>query len=279
MSRTARILQVLVCLLLLGGCATLPPGSKHDARDPWERMNRATYKFNDGFDRAIAQPVARGYRKVTPNFAQTGVRNFMDNLNYPITMINDLLQGEIKAFGNDLSRFMVNSTLGIGGLLDPATRAGLDKNDRDFGQTFGKWGIKKGPYLVLPFLGPSDVRDGIGRLGNVYATPRHYLFNSYWDWGLYVLDAVDTRARLLDTTKILESAYDPYSFLRNAYLQNRDFKVHGDQSHPQEEDQEQKLMQELDQEDSGAAPQAPATTPPGTQPPPPGPPPQQPPKP
>jgi phospholipid-binding lipoprotein MlaA len=266
MSRSRRVSLLPLCLLLLCGCATLPPGSKRDARDPWERMNRATYTFNDKFDHAIAQPVARGYRKVTPHFMQTGVRNFMDNLNYPITMVNDLLQGQFKPFLNDFSRLLLNTTIGLGGLLDPATAAGLDKNDRDFGQTFGKWGISKGPYVVLPFLGPSDVRDGIGRLGNVYATPRHYLFNSYWDWGLYLVDAVDARARLLDATKLLESAYDPYAFLRNAYLQNRDFKVHGDQSHTQEQDQEDKLMQELEQEDSGAAP--PQSSPPQAQPPP-----------
>ncbi len=266
MSRSRRVSLLSLCLLLLCGCATLPPGSKRDTRDPWERMNRATYKFNDSFDHAIAQPVARGYRKVTPHFMQTGVRNFMDNLNYPITMVNDLLQGQFKPFVNDFTRLLLNTSIGLGGLLDPATAAGLDKNDRDFGQTFGKWGITKGPYVVLPFLGPSDVRDGIGRLGNVYATPRHYLFNSYWEWGLYLVDAVDSRARLLDTTKLLESAYDPYAFLRNAYLQNRDFKVHGDQSHNQEQEQEDKLMQELEQEDAGATP--PQSPPPQAQPPP-----------
>jgi len=277
MSPSTRASLLSLCLLLMCACATLPPGSKRDPRDPWERMNRATYKFNDKFDRGIAQPVARGYRKVTPHFVQTGVRNFMDNLNYPVVMINDLLHGQFRPFVNDFSRLLLNTTLGLGGLFDPATQAGLDKNDRDVGQTLGKWGLNKGPYLVVPFIGPSDIRDGAGRLGALYLTPRHYVFNNYTGWGLWLVDSIDARARLLDATKLLESAYDPYAFLRNAYLQNRDFKVHGDQSHNnQEQDQEDKLMQELEQEDSGTA--APAGPPPQQSAPPPEPPPQSPPR-
>jgi len=267
MSRTARASLPLLCLLLLCGCATLPPGSKRDQRDPWERMNRATYTFNDKFDKAIARPVARGYRKVAPHFVQTGVRNFFDNLNYPVVMVNDMLQGEFKPLVNDFSRLLLNTTLGIGGLFDPATAAGLDKNDRDLGQTFGKWGMPKGPYVVLPFLGPSDVRDGFGRLGDEYSSPRHYISNRYWSWGLWLVDSVDERSRLLDATRLVDQSYDPYAFLRNAYLQHRDFKVHGDRSHSDEEQQqEEKLMEEMGTDDAASAPAAPA---PGSAPPPP----------
>ena len=263
MTRTRRVPLLSLCLLLLCGCATLPPSSKPDARDPWERMNRTTYKFNDAFDRAIAQPVARGYRKVTPQLVQTGVRNFMDNLNYSVVMVNDLLQGQFKPFANDFSRLLLNTTVGIGGLFDPATAAGLEKNDREFGQTMGKWGVPKGPYVVLLFLGPSDVRDAFGRLGNEFSTPRHYVSNTYTSWGLWLLDSVDERARLLDATKIVESSYDPYAFLRNAYLQHRDFKVHGDRSHSDEEQQqEEKLMEEMGQDDADATPAAPQSPPP-----------------
>ena len=258
-STTTRVSLLSVGLLLLCGCATLPPGSKPDPRDPWERMNRATYKFNDKFDKAIARPVARGYRRVTPHFVQTGIRNFLDNLNYPIVMVNDLLQGQLKSFFNDTVRLVVNTTLGIGGLLDPATAAGVEKNDRDFGQTLGKWGVKKGPYLVLPFLGPSDVRDTVGRVGDEYSTPRHYIRNNYVNYGLWALDAVDTRARLLDATKLVESAYDPYAFLRNAYLQRRDFKVSGGAS-PSEEERERQLMEQAGGEDDTAP--APTRSPP-----------------
>jgi len=271
MSRITRASLLSLCLLLLCACATLPPGSKRDARDPWERMNRATSISNDKFDRAIARPVARGYRKATPHFVQTGIRNVFDNVDTTIVMVNDLLQGQFKPFVNDFSRLLLNTTLGLGGLFDPATAAGLDKNDRDFGQTLGKWGLKSGPYLVLPFLGPADVRDTFGRVADTYSTPRTYIRNTYWNYGSWLLEKVDARSRLLDVDRLLDSAYDPYAFLRNAYLQHRDFKVHGDRSHNNEEqDQEDKLMQELDQEDSGsAAPAPPPEEPPPKSPPPP----------
>lgn len=239
----------MLCLLL-AGCAALPPGAR-DPRDPWERMNRTTYKLNDKFDKAIARPAARAYRR-TPRAVQTGVHNFFTNLDYTIVILNDLLQGQIKPFASDTARLVINTTLGIGGLFDPATRAGLDRNERDFGQTLGKWGVKTGPYLVLPFLGPSDVRDTFGRLGDDFSTPRQYIRNPYWDYGLYLLEVVDLRASLLDATRALDNAYDPYAFMRNAYLQNRDYKVNGGQS-KSEEEQEEKLLEGAGEEPSQPA--------------------------
>jgi phospholipid-binding lipoprotein MlaA len=253
---TIRTLLLSLCLwLVLAGCAALPPG-KREPRDPWERMNRATFRFNDKFDRAVARPVARGYRAVTPRFVQTGIRNVYDNVDTTIVMLNDLLQGEFKAFASDTGRLLLNTTVGIGGLADPATALGLDKNDRDFGQTLGKWGVGSGPYLVLPFLGPSDVRDGFGRLADTYSTPRTYIKNNYWYWGVWLLEAVDRRSRFLDTDRLMDTAYDPYAFLRSAYLQHRDFKVNGGQS-SSEEEQERKLMEE-----AGEDQQTPESTPP-----------------
>jgi phospholipid-binding lipoprotein MlaA len=276
MPTTTRVSLLSLCLLLLVGCATLPPG-KRDPRDPWERMNRATYRFNDKFDRAIAQPVARAYRKVTPQFAQTGVRNFMDNLDYPIVILNDLLQGQFTPFISDTGRLLLNTTLGIGGLFDPATAVGLDKNDRDFGQTLGKWGVKKGPYLVLPFLGPKDVRDTVGLAADDFSTPRQYIRDPYINYGLWLLDKIDARARLLDATKLVESAYDPYAFVRNAYLQHRDFKVNGGRSQSEEE-QEQRMLEESG-EDQAAPATPPPQSPPAQAPPPQAAPPQAPPPP
>jgi phospholipid-binding lipoprotein MlaA len=252
-----------VGLLLLAGCAALPTG-KRDPRDPWERMNRATYRFNDKFDKAIARPVASGYRSVTPHFVQTGIRNAYDNVDTTIVMLNDLLQGELRAFASDTGRLLLNTTVGIGGLFDPATRLGLDKNDRDFGQTLGKWGVKSGPYLVLPFLGPCDLRDSFGKLADTYSTPRTYIHNNYWNYGLWLLEKVDARSRFLDTDRTLDSAYDPYSFLRNAYLQRRDFKVNGGQS-SSEEEQERQLMEQAGEDQQGTegapAPQPPSQPP------------------
>ncbi len=272
---TAPVRRTLLplCLLLLAACAT-QPGVRSNPRDPWERMNRVTYRFNDAFDRAIAKPVARGYRKVTPHAVQTGIGNFLDNLQSPVVMVNDLLQGQFKALASDTGRLLLNTTVGIGGLLDPATAAGLDKNDRDFGQTLGKWGLKTGPYLVIPFLGPSDIRDAAGRVGDIYSDPRHYIRNNWLSWGLWGLGAVDTRARFLDADAAITGAYDPYAFIRNAYLQHRDFKVDGERS-TSEEDQEEKLIEEAGEDQQAPAPAAsksppeshPAQSPPAQSPP------------
>ena len=213
----------LVCLAAVG-CASQAP-LKRDPRDPLERVNRATFAFNDTLDRAITKPLARTYRKVTPHFMQKGVSNFMDNINYPITIVNDLLQAKFKPAVSDTGRFLLNSIVGVGGLFDPATDAGLDKNNEDLGLTLGKWGVHQGPYLVLPILGPSTFRDGFGRLGDEFITPQNYINNQ---WIRYVLDGLyylDTRARLLDVEGALDTAYDRYAVLRSVYLQHRQYEV------------------------------------------------------
>ncbi len=246
---------------IAGGCAALPPG-KGNPRDPWERMNRTTYRFNDALDRAILKPVARGYRSVTPRVVQTGVGHFFDNAEYPIVMLNDLLQGEFKPFLTDTGRLLLNTTVGIGGLFDPATAVGLDKNDRDFGQTLGKWGVSSGPYFVIPILGPSDVRDTFGRVADTFADPPSYLRNPYWRYGLWGLRNVVRRADLLDAERALEGVYDSYAFVRNVYLQHRDFKVNGGES-AGEEEREQKLLEEAGPDEQEPQPTpSPQTTPP-----------------
>ena len=262
MSSTTRACLAALLLLLAAGCASQPPG-RPDPRDPWERMNRATYAFNDKFDKALFRPVARGYRAAVPHVVQTGIRNAFDNVDSTITMVNDLLQGEFTPFVRDTGRLLVNTVIGIGGLFDPATAMGLEKGDRDLGQTLGKWGVKSGPYLVLPFLGPSDVRDTFGRAGDAFSTPRTYISNTYWNYGSWALEKVDWRSRVLDSDHLLDSAYDPYAFLRNAYLQNRQFKVRGANSQGQE-DEEQKMLEESGI-DSGPQPQQ--SQPPPAQPP------------
>src|SRR5262249_45832272 len=158
---------------------------------------------NESVDRHVAKPVAKAYKKVTPHFVQTGISNFLDNLNYPVVLVNDLLQAKFKATLNDTGRLLLNTTVGLAGLLDPATDAGLDKNDEDFGQTLGRWGLRPGPYLMLPFLGPSDIRDGIGKYADTYPNPARYAKDSRVRWGVWVLDALDTRARLLDKDSLL----------------------------------------------------------------------------
>ena len=155
-------LVLALVALSFAGCATLP--GKPDPRDPFERFNRSSFAFNDALDRAVAKPVAKAYKKVTPRVVRTGVSNFVSNLGTITTVVNDVLQGKMKQAGHDSGRFLLNSTLGLGGLFDPASAAGLERNNEDFGQTLGKWGVKSGPYLMLPLLGPSTVRDTVARL-------------------------------------------------------------------------------------------------------------------
>lgn len=221
--RTAAFALALVCLAV-AGCASQAP-LKRDPRDPLERVNRVTFAFNDKVDKAFTKPVARTYRRVTPHFVQTGVSNFMDNINYPVTIVNDLLQAKFKPAVLDTGRFLLNSTVGIGGLFDPASDAGLDKNDQDLGLTLGKWGIHQGAYIVLPIIGPSSVRDGFGRLGDAFVTPQNYITNNWVRYGLDGLYYLDVRARLLDVEGALDSVYDRYAVLRSVYLQRRQYKV------------------------------------------------------
>jgi phospholipid-binding lipoprotein MlaA len=224
-ARYARVLVAILFTAALSACVTLPPNTPKNPQDPWESWNRGVYKFNDVLDRGFAKPVARTYVRFVPSPIRTGVTNFFDNLNTPTVMINDALQGKFLASLNDLGRFLLNSTLGLAGLLDPATSAGLAHNNEDFGQTLGHWGVHAGPFIELPLLGPSDLRDGPSRLVDTYTNPRAYIKNDPVKWGLYGLDLVDRRASLLSLDDTLKNVYDPYAFVRNAYLQRRAYLI------------------------------------------------------
>jgi phospholipid-binding lipoprotein MlaA len=230
MSPLARIRIRLLVLSLSGlavvGCASQAP-FKRDPRDPWERVNRVTFRVNEKLDRAIAKPVAKAYRRYTPHFVQTGVSNFMDNLNYPIVIVNDFLQAKFKPALSDTGRFVLNTVAGVGGLFDPASEAGLAKNDEDLGITLGKWGVHQGPYIILPIIGPSTLRDGFGKLGDEFITPQNYISDRWLRYGIDGLYYLDLRARLLDVEGALDNAFDRYALLRSVYLQHRQYKVSG----------------------------------------------------
>jgi phospholipid-binding lipoprotein MlaA len=218
--------RALLCAAVaaaLTGCVTLP--GKPAPQDPWESWNRGVYKVNDKLDRAIAKPIARTYVRAVPAPARTGVSNFFSNLRTTTVMVNDALQGKFRAAANDLARLVVNTTVGVGGLLDPATQMGLDKNDEDFGQTLGHWGLHPGPFVEVPLLGPSDVRDGSGRVVDIFTGPTHYISNNWVSYGLYGVSFVDTRAGLLPLDETLQKVFDPYAFVRDAYLQRRAYLV------------------------------------------------------
>jgi phospholipid-binding lipoprotein MlaA len=224
-ARYARAALGIVCLLGLSACVTLPPNSQRVPQDPWESWNRGVYRVNDKLDRAVSKPVARTYVRFVPQPIRTGVSNFFDNLDTPTVMINDALQGKFLAAGNDLGRFLFDSTVGLGGILDPATAAGMDKNDEDFGQTLGHWGVHPGPFVELPILGPSDLRDAPSRFVDSYTNPRQYVKNPWVKYGLWLPSLVNTRAALLPLDETLAHVYDPYAFVRDAYLQRRAYLV------------------------------------------------------
>jgi phospholipid-binding lipoprotein MlaA len=163
--------------------------------------------------------------KVTPAPVRTGLGNFFRNLTYPTVIINDLLQFKGKSFASDTARLVLNTTIGIGGLFDPATRVGLAAGDEDFGQTLGRWGVPSGPYIMLPILGPSSVRDTPGLVADYFTDPKRYISNTYVSLGATGLELIGGRAELLSTSDVLARSYDPYAFIRNAYLQRRTYQV------------------------------------------------------
>lgn len=219
-----RVVLAFCCAASLSACATLPPNAPRSPADPLERWNRGVYRFNDAVDRGVVRPVARGYRTAVPAPVRTGISNFLANLETPTVMVNDLLQGKPRAALNDLGRLVMNTTLGLGGLFDPATAAGLDHNNEDFGQTLGRWGVKPGPFLELPLLGPSDLRDGPALVADIYTYPPHYM-KPWPDYGIWAVRVVDTRTGLLSLDDTLRNAFDPYVFIRDAYLRHRQYLV------------------------------------------------------
>lgn len=213
-------LMVLGTALSLLGCAS--PDRVPDPRDPLETYNRAVFRFNSEFDKILMQPVARGYQAVTPEPVDRGVTNFFNNLSDVTSVVNNILQFKMSRAGSDVGRIFINSTVGVLGFVDVATNVGLPSYKEDFGQTLGYWGIQPGPYFVLPVLGPSTVRETIGFAGDVVTDPLFNVRDGQVYWGLATLRAVDRRADLLTAGEILDAAaIDPYSFLRDTYLQRR----------------------------------------------------------
>jgi phospholipid-binding lipoprotein MlaA len=215
-----RVRKALLCLLLLPGCATVD--AERDPRDPWEGFNRGVYSFNETFDQYVAQPVARGYVAVLHQEIRTRVGNFFANIQDLLIGANNFLQGKFEDGVNDWARFAFNSTFGLLGLHDVASDLGLEKHNEDFGQTLGRWGAGPGPYLILPFLGSSTVRDAGGTAVDWVVQPVGEVRPIALRNTLYGLYFVDTRAQLLDASRILEeAALDKYVFQRDAYLQRR----------------------------------------------------------
>jgi phospholipid-binding lipoprotein MlaA len=221
--RCGRLFLAGAALVSAVGCATGPDANP---QDPLEPFNRGVYRFNDAVDTAVLKPVATAYQNVTPSPVQTGVNNFFGNLGDLWSAANAALQLRPREAGENLMRFSVNTVLGLGGLLDIATEAGIPRTRLDFGQTLGRWGAPSGAYLVLPFLGPSSVRDGTGLVVDLSVDPVSGMNDVSARNALTAVRVVNTRAGLLRATTLLEeAALDPYSFTRDLYLNRRQGQI------------------------------------------------------
>ena len=219
-------IMLLISLLALGACASQPATFTDTERDPWEAWNRKVHAFNFAFDDAIFRPVASGYDKIMPDAPQRGVRNFFRNLSYPVTFLNLILQGKFDDSLTATGRFLMNSSLGLLGFFDVASKAGMPTFNEDMGQTLAVWGWKDSRYLVMPIFGPYTVRDFLGRGFYGYFHPVSYAAREYNNYIPMVVDLITLRAELLPFQEELEAASDPYTFVRDAYLQRREFVIY-----------------------------------------------------
>jgi len=232
---------LLILLLVTTGCATTSKLSgDFNPDDPYEKSNRKVFEFNNKIDKLFLRPVTDFYDKATPEFAQTSITNFFANLDDIRISINNLLQGNVVESMSDITRFFINSIFGLGGFFDVASEMGLEKHSEDFGQTLGKWGAKPGPYLMLPFLGPSTTRDAFTFVGDTALAPTLSLDDNAARVGLISLDLINTYSAFTGIADI--ESKDQYAFLRDAYLERRKYEVNDGLS-------EEELSQDEDFED------------------------------
>jgi len=221
---------------MLGGCANQGATQAEPNPDPLEAINRPIYKFNEGFDRFLLRPIATGYKNITPSPARTGIANFYANFSYPVVIFNDFLQAKFVQGFSDIGRFIVNSTVGVLGFFDPATAAGLRVHREDFGQTMARWGIPSGPYFVVPLIGPSTIRDGAGTLVDLFwLNPVLNIDNHRARAWIFGMGVIQLRASLLVASEQIDEAFDPYLFVREAYLQHRQYLIYD--GNPPEDDE------------------------------------------
>jgi phospholipid-binding lipoprotein MlaA len=235
-----RYVGIFLLAVLAAGCSTSKDPEAIAQNDPFESTNRAVFDMNMKVDKAVAKPVAKFYNHAVPPFARNGLHNFLTNLNKPVTLGNDMLQGQGPRVGETLGRFVVNSTVGVGGLVDVATMIGIPDHSEDFGQTLGTWGVGEGPYLVIPMMGPDPPRDIAGDVGDIFLDPLTYIkFHGSDTWyavrsGVSVLDL---RARNVDNLDQIErSSIDFYATTRSLYRQYRNSEIRNGKPDPSETD-------------------------------------------
>ena len=224
--RNLRVLSLALASLVLSGCATYSGNSMSDSNDPWQTVNRPVFAVNDAFDQALFKPLAKGYNAITPQLVKTGVTNFFSNLNEIDNALNNLFQGKPNQFATSIGRLAINSTIGLAGLIDVASYMGLSHAPEDLGQTFGALGAGAGPYVVLPLLGSSSVRDMPGRILSMYLNPLAWLDDVSFRNIMVGVNAVDSRSNLLAKEDIAsEISDDKYTLYKDAYLEQREFDI------------------------------------------------------
>ena len=216
---------LIFSLLLLSGC-TYQNELTNDPIDPLESRNRSIYAFNESLDEAILEPSADVYDYITPNMLQKGLNNFFYNINYPVTIINQLLQGNIEESLQDTLRFSINSSIGVFGLFDPASSMGLSQHDEDFGQTLAVWGVEEGPYLMLPFIGPKTLRSLTGDFTDILFNPLSNINDTNLRIKAYSISILQERSDLSTLEEELDNSFDPYQYIKDSYFQNRTYKIH-----------------------------------------------------
>lgn len=224
--RLIKYFTALTSILTLQACVT----KGTNPIDPYEPINRKIYAFNMKFDAVVLKPPARVYVAMIPAPVRAGINNVYNNVNMLPTVANDILQADWNCVIKDTWRFIANTTLGIGGIFDPASTFGLPPHSNDLGLTFAKWGDKKSPYIMIPFLGPSTIRDGMGLMFDyTFFTPYPYLNSDAFLYSVLAIRYVDLRSQMLDTERLMADAIDKYSFMRDAYLQHRNYLINGEQ--------------------------------------------------
>jgi phospholipid-binding lipoprotein MlaA len=229
---------ILICFLFISGCAGVPTNRDLDAHrfsgDP-EKLNRAIYQFNDKIDRGVLKPISQGYASVVPDPVRKGISNFYNNLLEINSLINNIIQGDLSGAGTNLARFMTNTTVGILGLFDVAGKNGVEPDTEDFGQTMAVWGIPPGPFIILPLLGPSSLRDAVGLIPYyIYTRPQSHISELKPSVAIAVTNLINRRSKLLGASDLVDGQLDPYSFIRGTYEQARINAVFDDNP-PEEE--------------------------------------------
>lgn len=254
--RAVKYTLIMPVIMSLTACVATGPHPD----DPYEKINRKIYAFNSKLDKYFLKPPAEAYAKIIPSRVRAGINNVYNNLNMLPTVANDILQAEWNYVIKDTWRFIANSTIGIGGIFDPASTFSLPPHSNDLGITFAKWGDKKSPFIMLPFLGPSTIRDGMGLMFDyTFFTPYPYLHNDPLIYSVLALRYVDLRSQMLDTDKLINLSMDKYAFIRDAYLQHRNYLINGEKNPTEElyideEESEENQDEILPQEPANGTP-------------------------